>query len=63
MFNCAGCKAKDQQIEYLQRLVDQTLIKNGMTPILPQKGGDKALEDLEVVSEIGSEDMTTHGGE
>lgn len=66
MFKCAGCIAKDKQIEYLQRLVDQTLIKNGMMPILPPQGGDKPLEDMEgieVASEIGADDIKQYGGD
>lgn len=67
MFKCPCCQAKDKQIEYLQRLIDQVLIQKGMSPILPPQGGDKASEELEkltVASDIDpTEVIKQYGGD
>lgn len=67
MFNCLGCKAKDEQIKYLQSMIDSMLVKNGLTPALGEKAqagklAGKPLDKEPLEEEIGLEtDIKTYG--
>ena len=34
---CTACKVKDNEIEYLRRLIDNLLVNKGIAPVMPQE--------------------------
>jgi hypothetical protein len=54
MFDCAACKAKDKEIEYLRTLVDRALVKNGMAPVLGEKPQGSEQLELNIPDTIDS---------
>lgn len=36
IFKCKGCKAKDEQIQYLIKLIDNLLVRNGIQTVVQE---------------------------
>ena len=64
IFPCAGCRAKEEQIKYLQTLVDRMLVKNGVAPVLAEKATPEPMEVPEVKETLGADEhIVSYGGD
>lgn len=45
LFNCACCIQKDNQIAYLQKIVDNLLLNKGIKPVAIQEGEPEETEE------------------
>lgn len=61
MFNCKACKAKDQQIEYLQKLTDSLLPLHGARPVIEVQ--DDEAEELTEQEKLFAKGAIIMGGD
>ncbi len=63
---CASCQAKSEQIEYLQKLIDQLLIKNGFNGLsaheVIETASQKRRRELEEKEEDEKTKLLLDGG-